>query len=65
MSIKIIIIQLQKHVDIKFPQYDAKFYSNRRNLYIHMGLNKSLFSFEDNKKHLAEVQCFLNKHLPD
>lgn len=30
-----------------------------------MGLDKSLFAFEDFKKLLAEVDCFLNEHLPN
>ena len=45
MSIKKLVMQLEKHITVKFPEYDAKFYSNRRNFYIHMGLDKSLFSF--------------------
>ena len=47
MSIKKIIEQLEKFIELKFPQCDAKFYSNRRNFYIHHGLDKSLFSFEN------------------
>ena len=42
MSIKNLVMQLEKHITLKFPEYDAKFYSNRRNFYIHMGLDKSL-----------------------
>ena len=64
MSIKKLIIQLQKHVNAKFPEYQAKFYSNRRNNYIHMGLDKSLFGYANFKKLLDEVDCFLNEHLP-
>ena len=30
-----------------------------------MGLAKSLFGFEDFKKLLAEVDCFLNEYLPN
>ena len=45
MSIKKLVVQLEKHITVKFPEYDAKFYSNRRNFYIHMGFDKSLFSF--------------------
>ena len=30
-----------------------------------MGLDKSLFGFEDLKKPLTEVDCFLNEHLPN
>ena len=32
-------------------------------MYIHIGLGKSLFSFENYKQVLQEVQSFLNEHL--
>ena len=63
MSIKKLVLQLEKHIAVKFPEYDSKFYSNRWNVYIHMGLDKSLFSFENYQKLLNEVDCFLNEHL--
>ena len=50
MSIEKLVNQLKKHITIKFPENDAKFHSNRRNFYIHMGLDKSLFSFENYQK---------------
>ena len=56
-------MQLEKHINVKFPEYQAKFYSNRQNLYIHMGLDQSLFSFENFRKPLQEIDCFLNEHL--
>ena len=34
MMIKKLIVQLEKHIKEKFP---AKFYSNRKNFYIHVG----------------------------
>ena len=55
-------MQLEKHINVKFPEYQAKFYSNRQNLYIHMGLDQSLFSFENFRKPLQEIDCFLNEH---
>ena len=63
MSIKKLVMQLEKHITVKFPEYDAKFYSNRRNFYIHMGLDKSLGFFENYQKRLNETDCFLNEHL--
>ena len=63
MSIKKLVVQLEKHIQAKFPEYQVKFYSNRRNFYIHMGLDKSLFSFENYKKLLEEFDCFLREHL--
>ena len=63
MSIKKIIKQLEKLIQLKFPQYEAKFYINRRNLYIYLGLDKSLFSFENYKKFLGEIDKLLSEHL--
>ena len=65
MSIKKLVNRLEKHVNVKFPEYQAKFYSNRRNFYIHMGLDNSLFGYENFKKLLEEVENFLNEHLPN
>ena len=64
MSIKKLVIQLDKYINAEFAEYQAKFYSNRRNSYIHMGLDKSLFGYADFKKLLDEIDCFLNEHLP-
>ena len=63
MCIKKLVVQLEKHNLAKFPEYQAKSYSNRRNFCIHMGLGKSLFGYENFKKLLEEVHCFLNEHL--
>ena len=49
MSIKKVVTQLEKHMSLKFLEYDGQFYANRRNYYIHLGLDKSLFSFENYK----------------
>ena len=63
MSIKKVVTQLEKHMSLKFPEYGSKFYFNRRNYYIHLGLDKSLFSFENYKKFIEEVNSFLSEHL--
>ena len=47
----------------KFPQYDSKFYANRRNTYIHLGLDKSLFSFGDYKEFLNTIDKFFSEQL--
>ena len=61
--IKKLVIQLEKHIKEKFPEHEAKFYSNRRNFYVHMGLDKSLFSFENYKLLLQKINNFLSEHL--
>ena len=43
MMIKKLIVQMEKHIKEKFPEYNAKFYSNQRNFYIHMGLDNFYF----------------------
>ena len=65
MSIKKLVVQLEKHINAKFPEYQAQFYSNRRNFYIYMGLDNSLFGYGNFKKLLEDIECFLNEHLPN
>ena len=64
MSIKKLIIQLEKHSNAKLPGYQTKFYSKRRNNYIHMGLDKSLFGYANFKKLLDDVDYFLSEYFP-
>ena len=65
MYVKKLVIQLEKHINAKFPEHQAEYYSNRRNFFIHMGLDNSIFSYENFTKVLEEVDCFLNEHLPN
>ena len=65
ISVKKLVIQLEKHINQKFPEYYAKFYSNRRNFYIHMGLNNSIFGYENFKQLLQEIDLFINEDLPE
>ena len=65
MSAKKLVIQLEKLVLLKFPEYNAKCYSNRRNFYKRVGLDNSIFGFTNFKKLLEEVDLFLDKHLPN
>ena len=63
MTVKRIISKLQLLMKQKFPHYDGKFYANRRNTYIHLGLDKSLFSFGDYKDFLYTIDKFLSEQL--
>ena len=47
----------------KFPHYDSKFYVNRRDTYIHLGLDKYIFSFDDYKEFLNTIDKFLSEQL--
>ena len=65
MSIKKIVLKMEKHIRVKFPEYDAKFYSTWRNSCIHMELDKTIFSYSNFKELLEEVQSFLDEHIPN
>ena len=54
---------MEKHIQNRFPEYEAKFHTNRRNFYIHMCTDKSLFSFENYKLLLQEIDNFLTEHI--
>ena len=65
MSVKKLVIQSEKYINANLPEYQAKLYSNRRNFFIHMGLDNSIFGYKNFTKVLEEVDCFLNEHLPN
>ena len=65
MSIKKTIIKLEKHIGIKFPEYEAKFYSNRRNSCIHMGLDKAILAYSNFQDLMKEINLFLDEHIPN
>ena len=65
MSVKKIIRKLEDFIKKKYSHYNAKFYSNRRNTYNHLGLGVSLFSFDDYKFFLNDIDKFLNRQLQD
>ena len=63
MSVKSIVKKLEKIMERKHPNYQAKFFSNRRNNYIHLGLERSLFSFENYKSFLKDIDDYLSSNL--
>ena len=63
MSVKKIIIQLEVIINLKFPNYKAKCFANRRNTLIHVGLARALLSFDDFKLFLDEINNFLSERL--
>ena len=63
MNVKTVVKKLQKHIEKKHSHYEAKFFSNRRNNYIHLGLDKSLFSFENYNVFLKDIDAYLSANL--
>ena len=63
MSVKKIIIQLEVIINLKFPNYNEKFFPNRGNTLILLGLDIALLSFNDFKLFLDEINKFLSERL--
>ena len=59
------ILQLEKYFKQKFPELDAGFYISKRNMCVHMGLNKAIFSYSNYKAIIDEYKNFLEEHLSD
>ena len=56
---------MEKHIKVKFPEYGAKFYSNRKKFCIYMGLDKTIFAYSNFQTLLEEVDLFLGEHIPN
>ena len=41
------IIALQKDISRKYPEFGAKFFINRKNRLIHIGMDRSIFEFSN------------------
>ena len=63
MNVKAIVKKLEKHINTIHPDYKAKFFSNRRNNYIHLGLDKSLFSYQNYNTFLTDIDIYLSANL--
>ena len=63
MSIKKLVLQLEKSFRQKFPELDAGSYISKRNMYVHMGLEKSIFSDSNYKAIIEEYNKFFEEHL--
>ena len=56
-------MQLEKFFKQKFHDLDAGFYVSKRNMCVHMGLEKSIFSYSNYKKITKEYNKFFEEHL--
>ena len=63
MSIKKSIKRLEKDFETKFPEVNAAFYSTRRHMCVHMGLDKAIFSYSNFKQIIERINNFFDKHL--
>ena len=57
------IIALQKDISRKYPEFGAKFFINRKNRLIHIGMDRSLFEFSNYRMFLWDCEWFLQKKI--
>ena len=65
MSIKKCIFTLENDFKKKFPELNAAFYSSRRNMCVHMGLDKAIFAYSNFDKIINELNNFFDEHLAE
>ena len=58
-------MSIKKTIGIKFPKYEATFYSYQRNSCIHIGLDKAIFAYSNFQDLMKEINSFLNEHIPN
>ena len=63
MSITKLILQLEKFFKQNFHDLDAGFYVSKGNMCVHMGLEKSIFSYSNYKEIIEEYNKFFEEHL--
>ena len=52
-------------MDKKHPEFRAKFYINRRNKLIHIGMDSSLYDKNNYRLYLWDCEWFLKEQLPN
>ena len=57
------ILQFEKYFKQKFPELDAGFYISKRNICVHMSLNKAIFSYSNYKAIIDEYKKNLENYL--
>ena len=65
MSIKKCMLTLENDFKKKFPELNAAFYSSRRNMCVHMGLDKAIFAYSNFNKIINELNNFFDEHLAE
>ena len=65
MSIKKCILTLENDFKKKFPELNAAFYSSRRNMCVHVGLDKAIFAYSNFNKIINELNNLFDEHLAE
>ena len=63
MSITKTIMKLKKQFKEKFPELNTAFYISKKNMCVHMGLDKSIFSYTNFEQIIGQITKFFNENL--
>ena len=53
---------MEKEFKVKFPELNAAFYISKRNMFIHMGLDQCIFSYNNYAQIIAQIIYFSVKN---
>ena len=58
-----VIKKLESYMDKKYPEFRGKFYINRRNCLIHVGMDRALFEHPKYRIYLWDCEKFIKDNL--
>ena len=62
---KTTIKNLESYMDKKYPEFRAKFYINRKNKLIHVGMDSALFDKNNFRIYLWDCEWFMKEAMPN
>ena len=62
MSYKKTVAKMEKQFKVKFTELDAAFYISKRNMCIHMGLDRCIFSYDNFVQIIAQINIFFSQN---
>ena len=62
---KATIKKLDSYMDEKYPEFRAKFYINRKNKLIHVGMDSALFYKNNFRIYLWDCEWFIKEAMPN
>ena len=62
---KTVIKKLESYMDKKYPEFRAKFYINRSNKLIHVGMDTDLFDKNNYRLYLWDCEWFMKENIPN
>ena len=61
MSDKKTVARMEREFKVKFPELNAAFYISKRNIYIHVVLDRCIFSYDNYAKIIAQINIFFSQ----